>query len=61
MPLPVPRARLVASGAALERVALVAAGMVEPAEVDDAAFARELAILAASADGIAGLAALVEA
>ena len=58
---PVPRARLVASGAELERVALVAAGMVEPAEVDDAAFARELAILAASADGIAGLAALVEA
>lgn len=60
---PVPRARLVASGAEEpETVALVAAGRVEvgcaPCEES---FQRELLVLAASADGIAGLAALVEA
>lgn len=59
---PVPRARLVASaaGSELERVALLAAGALLPA-FDVAAFDRQLAVLAASADGVAGLAALVEA
>jgi hypothetical protein len=57
-PVPRPAARLVASGDEMERVALVAAGRFEVA-VSDEAYARKLAVLAASADGIQGLASLV--
>ena len=60
---PVPRARLVASGAEEHVEALVAAGVLPVADCApcEESFARELAVLAASADGIEGLAALVEA
>lgn len=59
-PVPRPAARLVASGAEMERVALVAAGRLEMA-LAPAEFARQLEVLAASADGIEGLAALAAA
>lgn len=57
---PVPRAsaRLVAAGADLERVALVAAGRLPEAPLTGGEFERQVAVLAAAADGIEGLAAL---
>lgn len=57
-PVPRAQARLVASGNDQERVALVLAGPTEP-ELSREQMARRLAVLAASADGVEGLAALV--
>jgi len=59
-PVARPAARMVASAEGMDRVALVAAGQL-PDALTPAEFERQLAVLAASADGIEGLAALVSA